>query len=129
MCFSRCSRSPVFSNPISKKTIFVLGVFADDGSTMMQTKRFALREIRDLGFGRRSDDYERILEEETKDLIEAIKIKSDKGESVLIPETFFPPLFNCIFHILTGTRVPFQERHKLEVSQKSGSLAFPQCIM
>lgn len=98
-----------------EKHVWFLGVFSDDGPTWLYTKRFALRELRDLGFGRRSETYESILEEETNDFIEAIKKDCTDGNSTLIPEIFFPPLLNCIFYILTGNRVSPSEHKKLRV--------------
>lgn len=91
------------------------GLFAGEGEPWLRMKRFSLRQLRDIGFGRRSEEYETVLAEETRDLIAAIENECLKGRSVLIPDIFYPALFNCIFHLMIGQRYPVKEHEKLTV--------------
>lgn len=113
---------------LSPDKFLFLGIFSDDGLTWLYTKRFALRELRDLGFGRRSETYEAILEEEAKDFLDAIRNDCATGKSTLIPEIFFPPLLNCIFYILTGNRVPPSDHKKLRVSSRIIIIVSEKCL-
>ncbi|KAL0267472.1 UNVERIFIED_CONTAM: hypothetical protein PYX00_009729 [Menopon gallinae] len=97
-----------------------LGLFAGEGESWLRMKRFSLRNLRDIGFGRRSDTYEAVLGEETRDFIAAIQNECLNGRSVLIPEIFYPPLFNCIFYLMIGHRYPVSEHEKLRRIGRAG---------
>lgn len=50
-----------------------LGIFFSEGQTWFEQRRFALRNLRDFGFGRRQDELEIELENETRNLIDLLK--------------------------------------------------------
>lgn len=74
--------------------------------------------MRDFGFGRRSDAFEQVLDEEITDMLDEIREISEKGESTPIPDVFYPVMINCIYHLIIGSRVPSSERRTLKASGK-----------
>lgn len=50
-----------------------LGIFFTDGTLWHEQRRFALRNLRDFGFGRRHDDLELELNDEILNLIDLLK--------------------------------------------------------
>lgn len=51
----------------------ILGIFFTEGQTWFEQRRFALRNLRDFGFGRRQDELETELEDEIQNLIDLLK--------------------------------------------------------
>lgn len=49
------------------------GIFFTDGALWHEQRRFALRNLRDFGFGRRHDELELELNDETLHLIDLLK--------------------------------------------------------
>ncbi|KAK5638647.1 hypothetical protein RI129_012942 [Pyrocoelia pectoralis] len=95
----------------------LLGIAFNDGDYWKEQRRFALRHLRDFGFGRRFSLTEQLLESEVKSLIEFINsvphpddhdIHGKKGR-VLIPDLFYGPLSNTILHMLVGKRFEDKE--------------------
>ncbi|KAK4881097.1 hypothetical protein RN001_004416 [Aquatica leii] len=89
------------------------GIFFLDGIHWQQQRRFALRHLRDYGFGRRFDRNENFLENDIRDLIEMFTsdptpknqdVCRKKGQ-VLMPDIFFGPLANFSFLMLIGKRL------------------------
>lgn len=97
------------------KKIVSSGIFFDDGPEWLHQRRFTLREMRDFGFGRRSENFEQVLDEEITDMLNEINGKTDKGERILLPDVFYPVMVNCIYHLLLGFRYFGAEREKLKV--------------
>ncbi|KAK5638646.1 hypothetical protein RI129_012941 [Pyrocoelia pectoralis] len=95
----------------------LLGIVFTDGDYWKEQRRFALRHLRDFGFGRRFSLTEQLLESEVKSLIDFINsvphpddhdIHRKKGR-VLIPDLFYGPLSNTILHMLVGKRFEDKE--------------------
>lgn len=76
-------------------------------------RRSALRALRDFGFGRRSDNFEAVVEEEMQSLVEFLN--STNGEPTLVPQAFFHTLLNLITQILHGFRISQEQRNVLTV--------------
>lgn len=51
----------------------ISGIFFTDGQTWFEQRRFALRNLRDFGFGRRQDELESEIEDEILNLIDLLK--------------------------------------------------------
>lgn len=49
------------------------GQFFIDGSPWTEQRRFMLRTLRDFGFGTRNKNFEKIVEEETRDFIDMVQ--------------------------------------------------------
>lgn len=50
-----------------------IGIFFRDGISWHEQRRFALRNLRDFGFGRRFDSFEKEIEIEISTLIDIVK--------------------------------------------------------
>lgn len=50
-----------------------LGIFFTEGPLWFEQRRFALRNLRDFGFGRRQDELEAELQDEILNLIDLLK--------------------------------------------------------
>lgn len=88
----------------------LIGIFFIEGPKWKEQRRFALRHMRDFGFGRRSERMEDFVRGETSKLIEQLTLEPGvkdgdvcrkKGE-ILMPDFFFPTLINCIMYVLAG---------------------------
>lgn len=51
----------------------IVGIFFTEGQTWFEQRRFALRNLRDFGFGRRQDGLESEIEDEILNLIDLLK--------------------------------------------------------
>ncbi|XP_049815469.1 probable cytochrome P450 304a1 [Schistocerca nitens] len=92
-----------------------LGIFFTDGPQWLEQRRFSLRNMRDFGFGRRSEKLEAELGAELRDLVELIRggredqavVRPSSGaSSVLLPEALAPGFINGLLHVYTGARLP-----------------------
>jgi Cytochrome P450 len=84
------------------------GIFFTDGGYWQHQRRFALRNLRDFGFGRRFECYESEVKSEMENLIEMIEsgvkyeherafLKSDGN--VLLPKIFIGTIGNCFLQV------------------------------
>ena len=74
-----------------------------DGEMWQEQRRFALRHLRDLGFGRTSS--ENIIHEEIHDLIEKIKSQAKSNNGVVDFKGIFPlSMLNVLWSIIGGER-------------------------
>ncbi|XP_068081913.1 probable cytochrome P450 304a1 [Anabrus simplex] len=95
-----------------------LGVFFVDGPYWAEQRRFALRHMRDFGFGRRSETLESQIEIEIRDIIDIMQ-GSRKDEKVhkngltYLPDVFYPGFINSILVVLMGIRFSRDEDEKL----------------
>lgn len=65
---------------------FVPGIFFTEGQVWFEQRRFALRNLRDFGFGRRQDALEFELQDEIQNLIDFLKNgPTFEHEKVLFP--------------------------------------------
>ena len=68
-----------------------LGILSTIGSFWQEQRRFTLKHLKDLGFGRQKLDV--IIHDEAKDVIEDIKITSKQGD-ILLDTMFNFPIIN-----------------------------------
>ncbi|XP_024947074.1 probable cytochrome P450 304a1 isoform X2 [Cephus cinctus] len=83
-----------------------LGIFFVDGSYWQEQRRFALRHMRDFGFGRRQEKWENDVLHEVSKLIEIINTgaHNDEEKTVLRSGTYPTALFpDILFHITAGS--------------------------
>lgn len=93
----------------------LLGVIFSEGPLWQEQRRFMLRNMRDFGFGKRSDSLEHDLQEEVQDLIDLIrKGNTDicKGRVAKIPELLYAINANMAIQIYSGDRKPLPEAYE-----------------
>ena len=78
-----------------------LGIIATTGPFWQEQRRFALKHLKDLGFGRQKLDT--IIQDETKYLIEDITLKSKYGD-VLFDTIFNFPILNILWQIVASKK-------------------------
>ncbi|CAL7939200.1 unnamed protein product [Xylocopa violacea] len=99
-----------------------LGIFFIDGPVWKEQRRFALRHMRDVGFGRRQEKFEASMMEEISLLINMLKEGpiNDKEKAYLkngmarFPDVLYPYVANNIWCIMFGERFDRSEHHKLK---------------
>ncbi|CAH0385475.1 unnamed protein product [Bemisia tabaci] len=90
----------------------VLGVIFTDGDEWSEQKRYALRNFRDLGYGRRSESFETVLEEETRNLITLITDENSvlmKDGVAEVPQIFYLFHLNMILNVFDGERLSISQ--------------------
>ena len=98
-----------------------LGIFFTEGSFWKEQRRFALRHMRDFGFGRRHDKFENDMMEELNILVDMLKegpINDDeksylKHGYALFPNILYPYSANSIWDIMFGDRFNRSQHQKL----------------
>ncbi|KAI4491407.1 hypothetical protein M0804_002799 [Polistes exclamans] len=98
-----------------------LGIFFTDGEQWREQRRFALRHMRDFGFGRRHETFEMKSREELNILMDLLKNGSiNEGEKkiynnglALFPDIFYQFFVNNIWEIMFGYRFERNEYEKL----------------
>ncbi|XP_076681205.1 putative cytochrome P450 304a1 [Andrena cerasifolii] len=98
-----------------------LGIFFTESTFWHEQRNFALRHMRDFGFGRRQDKYESHMMEEITLLIDMLKegpINDNektflKKGYALFPDILFPYSGNSIWDIMFGNRFDRSEHEKL----------------
>ncbi|XP_054009632.1 probable cytochrome P450 304a1 [Hylaeus anthracinus] len=98
-----------------------LGIFFTEELFWQEQRRFALRHMRDFGFGRRHNKYEEVAMEEITQLIDMLKegpINETektflKKGYALFPDILFPYSANSIWNIMFGYRFDRSEHHKV----------------
>ncbi|XP_068082183.1 probable cytochrome P450 304a1 [Anabrus simplex] len=97
-----------------------LGVFFVDGPFWEEQRRFALRHMRDFGFGRRSKTLESQIEREIRDLIDVMEgsrraEKVHKNGLTYLPDILYPGFMNTILAVLMGMRFSRDQDEKLRI--------------
>ncbi|XP_055317679.1 probable cytochrome P450 304a1, partial [Sitodiplosis mosellana] len=108
----------------------IRGLFFSEGPLWHEQRRFALRILRDFGFGRRQDELESELNDEILNLIDLIKNgpkysfekNYHNGDSVLMPYIFMPTLGNFFAKTILNERFPREKMHLLHEAGKHGLL-------
>jgi methyl farnesoate epoxidase / farnesoate epoxidase len=85
-----------------------LGVIHNDGPEWQEQRRFALRHLRDLGFGRTSS--EGLIREEIEDLMEEIRAHQLAHGSVDFKGMFNLSLINILWALVGGERFRRDDR-------------------
>ncbi|XP_075227318.1 putative cytochrome P450 304a1 isoform X2 [Lycorma delicatula] len=75
----------------------LLGIIFTEGDKWLEQRRFMLRNMRDFGFGRRSDVLEQPF---------------SKNGYVKLPESFYAMYANMAVYIFSGDRKPFKEAYE-----------------
>lgn len=97
------------------------GIFFTDGPLWHEQRRFALRYLRDYGFGRRFQTLEINIQDELLSFIDLLKYgpkyphekKYVKDSCINLPIAFSPFFANCFIEILFNERFPRSELHEL----------------
>ncbi|XP_068991148.1 probable cytochrome P450 304a1 isoform X1 [Neodiprion pinetum] len=107
-----------------------LGIFFTDGDKWREQRRFALRYMREFGFGRRMDKTESDFAEELGVLLDTLKsgpanenerkVLKD-GSMVRFPDILYPTAANFFLTIFTGERLPRTDHEKLRVVSRAAA--------
>ena len=89
------------------------GIIAANGEVWKERRRFALRHLRDFGFGKSL--METLVQDEVKELIQELKQKmEEKPEGIDLSHTFNISVLNSLWMIITGKRLklnnPLEQR-------------------
>jgi len=76
------------------------GIVFTDGQNWSDQRRFALRHLRDFGFGKKSAEV--IILEEARELVG--RLKTDIGKPFTTRNVFNPAVINVLWTIVTGER-------------------------
>ncbi|KAK2575389.1 hypothetical protein KPH14_001053 [Odynerus spinipes] len=108
---------------IAKKRAFdkKLGIFFTEGEQWREQRRFALRHMRDFGFGRRQEIFEAKIMEELNIFIDTLRngpIGQDeekilKSDMVLFPDVLYAIAGNNIWDIMFGYRFKREKHEKM----------------
>lgn len=95
------------------------GIFFLDETYWNDQRRFSLRNLRDFGFGRRSEDYENEVRDELQSLVETIrsgpKFEHEKeffraGGEISLPKALIGSMGNCFLQIVANERFARSEQ-------------------
>ena len=112
-----------------------IGYMITDGAFWQEQRRFALRHLRDLGFGRTSS--ENLIQEEIHDLIQELKIEADSCNGIVgFNARFNIPLLSVLWSLIGGERFHVQDErlkqlvhvmslHARNASVVNGALPLP----
>uniref|UniRef100_A0A6M2DMS5 Putative cytochrome n=1 Tax=Xenopsylla cheopis TaxID=163159 RepID=A0A6M2DMS5_XENCH len=109
----------------------IRGIFFTDGQFWHEQRRFALRYMRDFGFGRRCPTLEAMINEELNDLISLLKngpVEKDENTicnngMVLMPDIFFVTFMNSFMAVFARERWPRSKHHEL-IKVARGAMIF-----
>jgi cytochrome P450 len=98
----------------------VHGLIGSNGKTWREQRRFALRHLKDFGFGKSS--MEELIQDELKELIQVINtsIKEAENGELKIHQIFNLPVLNGLWKIITGKRLDIKNENE---KQKMADLA------
>ncbi|XP_063220883.1 probable cytochrome P450 304a1 [Bacillus rossius redtenbacheri] len=95
-----------------------LGLFFTDGEQWKSQRRFMLKNMRDLGYARRSPVFEDVVSQEVRDLLDLIN--GDRKDEVVfadgclnLPKALCVGGANMLCHVIFGDRFPPAEHHRL----------------
>ena len=87
------------------------GIINTEGENWVKQRRFGLRTLRDLGFGRRT--VEEIINEELEEL--CLALTSEDGQDYLLGSDFNIPLINVLWQLVAGYRFDQHESQGRDV--------------
>ena len=100
--------SPIFALLLSGKMKHNHGIIFNSGESWKETRTFALRALRDMGFGKKTS--ESLILEETRALIASIKKLADFNEGVINVEKIFNKAsLNVVWNISAGERFDYDD--------------------
>lgn len=94
----------------------VLGINEASGQTWIEQRRFALKNLRDFGFGRKSMDL--IIQEEADMLIQSLLKENREKKEVLIVNTFNAPIVNALWQIVASNRFDPEDEATKDIMEK-----------
>eukprot|EP00095_Tigriopus_kingsejongensis_P011335 snap_masked-scaffold1422_size42147-processed-gene-0.1 protein:Tk11335 transcript:snap_masked-scaffold1422_size42147-processed-gene-0.1-mRNA-1 annotation:"cytochrome p450 2aa2" len=80
----------------------ICGIIHASGATWREQRRFALKNLRDFGFGRKSLDH--VIHEEAQLLIKSLLEEHWTHGDILIGTTFNAPVVNVLWQVVASTR-------------------------
>ncbi|TRY72131.1 hypothetical protein TCAL_13034 [Tigriopus californicus] len=92
----------------------VRGVMFSNGDEWLEVKRFALRHLRDFGFGRIG--MEGLILEEVQRCINFLK--EDLGKEVCLNMKLNIPILNALWHIISGEKLDYDDKYLLDIVHK-----------
>ena len=78
------------------------GIVVSENENWIKQRRFGLKTLRDLGFGRRS--IEQIVNEEIEEIIVKLGDSSDRDGDYLMDSVFNIPIINVLWQLVAGYR-------------------------
>ena len=79
------------------------GIILASGNNWQEQRRFALKNLKDLGFGKSS--MEDLISDEVKELIHDLKYRIESNDQIDILQIFNLPVINSLWKIITGKRL------------------------
>ncbi|CAG7719586.1 unnamed protein product [Allacma fusca] len=94
-----------YSPPWLKKRTFDkdIGILFGDVPIWKDTRRFAVKNLREFGFGKKQT-MESLIQDEISDFIRSLEDRVNTSELVQMKGIFDPPLINSVFSMLCGFR-------------------------
>ena len=87
------------------------------GGEWQEQRRFALRHLRDFGFGKSS--MEGLIHDEIRELTEAMDSEVGNPEGMPVRNRFNISIVNALWKIISGKRYKISDPHLLKVSCRS----------
>ena len=108
----------ILNYSLTKRINKLLGISHNEGELWKEQRRFTLRHLRDLGFGKTSS--ESLIQEEIRDLVSEISSRQEGGGSLVVDFTglFNLSLINILWTLIGGDRfkrTDFRLRHLLDI--------------
>ena len=91
--------------------MMIIGILLGSGQALVEQRKFAIRNLRDFGFGGTS--MEDIIMEEVKELLDWIKEKT--GQPITLNRRLKLATFNALWRILSGERYEHDDPHLTEM--------------
>jgi len=90
------------------------GVLISEGRTWLEQRRFALRTLRDFGFGKSS--MEEMIKEEVQLFTE--EIRKSKGEPFDFINKFNLPILNALWNVTVGQRFDYDDPKLMSIIER-----------
>uniref|UniRef100_A0A8C5WMC6 Cytochrome P450 n=1 Tax=Leptobrachium leishanense TaxID=445787 RepID=A0A8C5WMC6_9ANUR len=94
-----------------EKVVQTYGISLSNGERWRQIRNFTFRNLRQLGFGKKS--FEANVQEEAKNVVE--ELQQLKGKSLDVTRLFMDAFSNIIFSIIFGSRYEYKDEMFVEL--------------
>uniref|UniRef100_A0A8C5R911 Cytochrome P450 n=1 Tax=Leptobrachium leishanense TaxID=445787 RepID=A0A8C5R911_9ANUR len=94
-----------------EKVVQTYGISLSNGERWRQIRNFTFRNLRELGFGKKS--FEANVQEEAKNVVE--ELQQLKGKPLDVTRLFMDAFSNIIFSIILGSRYEYKDEMFVEV--------------
>ncbi|XP_035897129.1 probable cytochrome P450 304a1 [Anopheles stephensi] len=124
-------RPALFLAKLRQKEFKLRGINFIDGPNWKDQRWFFLRHLRDYGFGRRSEQYEREVEQELQQLVDVLTFRQrydyerdfiQAGGTVKCPDVFLVTLTNIFLQLAIGERYDRARANSLVQAGRNGLL-------